>query len=54
MTAAGIIVGFFLLFAVLQLDDEPMLPSHHAVTSFERCEQAYKGSDDIKQCKGYK
>lgn len=54
MTAAGIIAGFFLLFAVLQLDGEPMLASDYAVTSFERCEQAYSGSINIHKCEEYK
>lgn len=54
MKAALVITTLFLLFALAQLPCEPDLTGDYALTKFERCEQAYKGSHDIIKCKGYK
>jgi len=54
MKAALVITTLFLLFALAQLPCEPDLTNDYALTKFERCEQAYRGSDDIIKCKGYK
>lgn len=54
MKAALVITTLFMLFALAQLPCEPDLTNDYALTKFERCEQAYRGSHDITKCEEYK
>jgi hypothetical protein len=49
------ILTLFVLIAILStMDAEPSLGGEYKATPFERCVEAYSGSDNIKQCEEYK